>query len=355
MTVQKVLQTLDGIEANSMTDQTPNSAAAHPADYFLQRANNLSDLLSATAARTALGLGSIAVEDKDALYAAWRDAITQHVKDVLTLLDLQDTPNSYTDPQPYMGGAIGRVTNDGTAFRFADGVRIAQQRLLVGVGAVSNESTLMSLTSSNYLYVGDYGTNTAVCRVGIDKNLYISGNVSPGGADVAEWMENTGAIIPPGTPVVVEGGLVRAANGGDATSDIIGVARNAEGVSLACGAQLMLRREKYVCDDFDHIQVTPTQFWRWLENDSYQYVLYTGPVRPVGVPETATTVWMDITQYNVGFSETTPQTPLQDRTNYTLVGLWGKMQVLNGSPVNPKWIDLGAHGTSCHMYLVGTP
>lgn len=90
------LDQLDALWAN-IGDNAFGTSATKAVGFFLQAANNLSDLTNATTARTNLGLGSAALAGAGA---------SGHV------LPFLDAANSWSAAQTFAGGLTGNVTGD---------------------------------------------------------------------------------------------------------------------------------------------------------------------------------------------------------------------------------------------------
>jgi hypothetical protein len=210
-------------------------------------------------------------------------------------------------------------------------------------------------------------TNTAHTLRG-DGNAYADGTWNNNGADYAEYFESaTGAAIPVGTTVVLDGNKVRASTDQDAASLIIGVVRPKEPsiASMVVGNTAWNKWQgMFLTDDFGRYILEPHEVVEWDEvNDAgeTEHKSYESHMVPSGVvvPETATRKSLDekgnpFTHYklNPDYDASHAYVPREERPEWLIIGLIGQVPVLVGQPIGDRWIKMRDVSASVAEYMI---
>ena len=210
-------------------------------------------------------------------------------------------------------------------------------------------------------------TNTSFTLRG-DGNAYADGTWNNNGADYAEYFESaTGAAIPVGTTVVLDGNKVRAATAQDAASLIIGVVRPKEPsiASMVVGNTAWNKWQKmFLTDDFGRYILEAHEVIEWDEvNDAgeTEHKSYESHLVPSGVvvPENATRKSVDekgnaFTHYKINpdYDPSHEYVSREERPEWLIIGLIGQVPVLTGQPIGDRWIKMRDVSASVTEYMV---
>ncbi|ADO97382.1 pre-neck appendage protein [Synechococcus phage S-SM2] len=189
-----------------------------------------------------------------------------------------------------------------------------------------------------------------------DGNAFADGTWSPNGADYAEYFESsTGAAIPVGTTVVLENNKVRAATSEDSASSIMGVVRpKAPGkiASVIGNSAWNKWSNKYLTDDFDRFILDEHLVYEWTEtgedgqeiNHSYEsHQIPEGVTIPSDVVgQTHDSKGNRFVHYrlNPDFDPSVTYVPREERDEWIIVGLIGQVKILDGQPMNDRWVKM---------------
>jgi hypothetical protein len=210
-------------------------------------------------------------------------------------------------------------------------------------------------------------TNTSFTLRG-DGNAYADGTWNNNGADYAEYFESaTGAAIPVGTTVVLDGNKVRASTDQDAASLIIGVVRPKEPsiASMVVGNTAWNKWQgMFLTDDFGRYILEPHEVVEWSEvngEDKTEFKSYESHMIPSGVvvPENATRKSLDekgnpFTHYklNPDYDASHAYVPREERPEWLIIGLIGQVPVLAGQPIGDRWIKMRDVSASVAEYMI---
>ena len=189
-----------------------------------------------------------------------------------------------------------------------------------------------------------------------DGNAFADGTWNPNGADYAEYFESsTGAAIPVGTTVVLENDKVRAATSEDSASSIMGVIRpKAPGkISSVVGNSAWNKwSDKYLTDDFDQYILDEHVVYEWtetFEDGDDIFHSYESHQIPEGVTIPSDVVGQThdakgnrFTHYrlNPDFDPSVTYVPREERDEWVIVGLMGQVKILDGQPMNDRWVKM---------------
>ena len=189
-----------------------------------------------------------------------------------------------------------------------------------------------------------------------DGNAFADGTWNPNGADYAEYFESsTGAAIPVGTTVVLENDKVRAATSEDSASSIMGVIRpKAPGkISSVVGNSAWNKwSDKYLTDDFDQYILDEHVVYEWtetVEDGDDIFHSYESHQIPEGVTIPSDVVGQThdakgnrFTHYrlNPDFDPSVTYVPREERDEWVIVGLMGQVKILDGQPMNDRWVKM---------------
>ena len=189
-----------------------------------------------------------------------------------------------------------------------------------------------------------------------DGNAYADGTWNNNGADYAEFFESTtGAAIPVGTTVVLENNKVRAATADDSASAIMGVIRPKEPsqASMTIGNTAWNKwTGKYLTDDFDRFILDEHVVYEWTEevedgdDIKHSYVSHAIP-DGITVPDDVVGQTHDekgnrFVHYrlNPDYDPDLTYVPREERDEWVVVGLIGQVKILDGQPMNDRWIKM---------------
>ena len=171
----------------------------------------------------------------------------------------------------------------------------------------------ISAPSANGNIYAFYGGPTCKLIIKGDGDVEADGTVTSGSYDFAEYFESTdGTIIPNGTPVVFVGDKVRAAIEGEIPGGVIS--------ATACfvGNKGLEWQGKYEKDNFGKIILD--------ENN-----------KPIETKE---------------YDPKLEFISREQRAEWNIVGLIGKVYIKKGSPINPNWIFLKDANEEADLYLI---
>ena len=189
-----------------------------------------------------------------------------------------------------------------------------------------------------------------------DGQAFADGSWNPNGADYAEYFESsTGAAIPVGTTVVLENNKVRAATSEDSASSIMGVIRpKAPGKILGVVGNSAWNKwtGKYLTDDFDRYILDEHVVYEWtetVEDGDDIFHSYESHRIPEGV-----TIPSDVVgqthdakgnrfvhyRLNPDFDPSLTYVPREERDEWVIVGLMGQVKILDGQPMNDRWVKM---------------
>ena len=189
-----------------------------------------------------------------------------------------------------------------------------------------------------------------------DGNAYADGTWNNNGADYAEFFESsTGSAIPVGTTVVLVNNKVRAATADDAASSIIGVVRPKEPgqASMTIGNTAWNKwTGKYLTDDFDRFILDEHGVYEWTEavedgdDIVHSYESHNLP-EGVTVPDDVVGQTHDASgnrfvhyRLNPDYDASLAYVPREKRDEWVIVGLVGQVKILDGQPMNDRWIKM---------------
>jgi hypothetical protein len=187
------------------------------------------------------------------------------------------------------------------------------------------------------------GTSTVM---NLEGTVQINGTTQSGD-DYAEYFETLdGNAIANGTPVILTDGKIAAANASVSADQIIGVIRPPRSSSVVGGSDLGEWHNKYLQTVWgDHVRTENVYYtWTtWAVNEQGQNRPTEHKVTSIDdIPEGQE--YQTIENYqkviNPEYDETLEYQSREERPEWQIVGLLGKVQILSGSPTNPRWIKM---------------
>ena len=187
------------------------------------------------------------------------------------------------------------------------------------------------------------GTSTVM---NLEGTVQINGTTQSGD-DYAEYFETLdGNAIANGTPVILTDGKIAAANTSVSVDQIIGVIRPPRSSSVVGGSDLGEWHNKYLQTVWgDHVRTENVYYtWTtWAVNEQGQNRPTEHKVTSIDdIPEGQE--YQTIENYqkviNPEYDETLEYQSREERPEWQIVGLLGKVQILSGSPTNPRWIKM---------------
>ena len=180
----------------------------------------------------------------------------------------------------------------------------------------------------------------------LEGTVQINGTTQSG-SDYAEYFETTdGLAIANGTPVVLVDGKISAANSTVSTDHVIGVIRPPRSSSSIGGSDLGEWHNKYLKTVWGDTIRTKHVFYQWTtwavneegENRPTEHTVTSLDDIPSGQEyETVTNYTKTI---NPDYDETLEYKTREERPEWQIVGLVGQVQILSGSPTNPRWVKM---------------
>lgn len=264
-----------------------------------------------------------------------------------------------------VGGSWGRVASmsnaDGVnAFKGANSSATFSASLFLG-------ATTRSANTSYSYYWGESnanGTFDTEFNLRGDGTGLCDGSWTGGGADYAEYFESaTGAAIPVGTTVVLDGEKVRAATPDDPASAVIGVVRpkkNSAASAVIGNAAWNRWNGKFLTDDFGAYVMEDHDVIQWTdaEGNVQSYESHAVPAGVV-VPDDASVLTHDDKgvrfqhrKLNPDFDPQVAYVPREDRDEWVVVGLVGQVPISNGQPIGDRWIKMSDRSETVSIYLV---
>lgn len=195
-------------------------------------------------------------------------------------------------------------------------------------------------------------------------NGYFDGGADMGAADYAEYFEwsdgNPNNEDRRGYSVVLENGKIRIATSEDNVNDLIGIVSVHAAI---CGdAAHMAWQGRYKLDKFGARVTQDVNHTCWMDKpdgDRHESLQWDNKYSAeyiaennIEVPDHAQVI---TTQVPVESDEYDPQTeyiPRADRPEWSPIGLMGKLPLLKGEPVHPRWIKLYEMNDEVDMWLV---
>ena len=225
-------------------------------------------------------------------------------------------------------------------------------------------------TTSDYTMAGWYTGNSSDSitsdrqfRFIADGNAYADGSWNGGGADYAEFFEwldgNSSDEDRKGISVVLDNGKIRAATGSDNTDNIIGVI-SANPVVVGDSASERWK-EKWITDDFGGSVEETYTITEWYDETEKRKVNYPTDSIPsdvtVGVGSSVLSTDENGNAYtrkklNPSWDSTATYIPREERKEWDIVGLMGKLKVKSDQPVGTRWIKIREVSASVHEYLI---
>ena len=180
----------------------------------------------------------------------------------------------------------------------------------------------------------------------LEGSIQING-VTQSGSDYAEYFETyDGSAIANGIPVILIDGKIRAANTTSSTNDIIGVIRPPRSSSAVGGSDLGEWHNKYLKTVWGNHIRTDDVFYTWTtwavneqgQNRPTEHKVTSIDDIPSGQEYQRVENFQKI--INPEYDETLEYQTREERPEWQIVGLLGQVQILSGSPTNPRWIKM---------------
>jgi hypothetical protein len=267
---------------------------------------------------------------------------------------ISNTVETNTLSLDYIAGGNGATLSSAVGFYYTE-------------NATSNYSTYSRLTSGSYdgiIHRSGQGraSNTAsdfiLCQSNTnattDTDFVVRGDgriasdvatiTSP--ADYAEYFEwvdgNPNAEDRVGISVVLVGNKIVEAT--ENSEDIIGIVSGRPG--FIGDTAWSHWNEKYLIDDFGRRIIEDYEVYQWTETDSegkvkeLAYAFDDFTLQDVEVPEDHTVVIQQRDKVNLNYDPDVEYVPREDRQEWDAIGLVGKVRMIKGKPVNPRWRKL---------------
>jgi hypothetical protein len=195
-------------------------------------------------------------------------------------------------------------------------------------------------------------------------NGYFDGGADLGNADYAEYFEwsdgNPNNEDRRGYSVVLENGKIRIATSEDTVNDLIGIVSVHAAI---CGdAAHMAWQGKYQLDKFGARVTQDVNHTCWMdkpdgdhhESDEWdcKYTDEYIAANNIEVPDHAQVITTQEPVESEAYDPQTEYIPRADRPEWSPIGLMGKLPLLKGEPVHPRWIKLYEMNDELDMWLV---
>ena len=185
--------------------------------------------------------------------------------------------------------------------------------------------------SASYSFANFYSGGTADLEFKFsgDGNASCDGAWSGGGADYAEWFEwadgNPGAQDRRGVSVVLDGARIRPARSGEAPVGVVSA-----NPSVVGDGDMGRWKGKYLRDEYGA--------YVWEDHE-------VADARGVAVVQQRR-------KLNPGYDPDRPYTPREERPEWCMVGLIGKLRLRRGQPAGVRWIRMRRLGDAVEEWLV---
>jgi hypothetical protein len=162
-------------------------------------------------------------------------------------------------------------------------------------------------------------------------------------AEYFEWVDgNPNAEDRVGIPVTLVGNKIVEAT--EDSEDIIGIVSGRPG--FIGDTAWSHWNEKYLIDDFGRRILEDYEVYQWTEiNDKGEtkeisYAFDDFIMQEIEVPENHTVVIQQRDKVNPNYDPEVEYVPREDRQEWDAIGLVGKVRMIKGKPVNPRWRKL---------------
>jgi hypothetical protein len=220
------------------------------------------------------------------------------------------------------------IFGEGSSYTTGSTFKVSSTNSSIGGNAYISGITCARGATSEYRFFGmfsgtssDTGTPADTeAYIRGDGNAYADGSWNGGGADYAEYFEwsdgNTSNEDRRGYSVVLDGDKIRHATDSDAATSIIGVISG--NPSVVGDTDIGRWKQKYRRDDFGSYI---------LDEDGHRIL-------------------------NPDYDEEQEYVSREDRNEWDVVGLMGKLRIRKGQPVGERWIKMRDISDSVEEWLV---
>jgi len=186
-------------------------------------------------------------------------------------------------------------------------------------------------------------------------NLSIDGSYSDGGADFAEMFESVdGKKIEVGKTVVLENDKIREAKKGESPIGVI--SSNPTIVGNAGGSNASKEwTGKYLKDDFGNYIYEKAEFWRYKKytgKKKQDYIKMSNWSDKEKPPRGAKIEIKKRKKINPKWDKKKKYIPREERDEWNVVGLLGRVRILKGQPTAPSWVKLRDISDKVEEWLV---
>jgi len=186
-----------------------------------------------------------------------------------------------------------------------------------------------------------------------DGNLAIDGAYTDGGADYAEMFESVnGKKIKVGETVVLENDKIRSAKKGE---NPIGVISETAGIIANSGGNDSGENwtGKYLKDELGRFIYEEAEYWlyrvRSKEGHLHKKSSWSSDKKPIAGSIIKKKLRKKI---NPEWNKDEKYIPREERPEWNVVGLLGRVRILKGQPIAPSWIKLREISNSLDEYLI---
>lgn len=241
---------------------------------------------------------------------------------------------------------IGYYWADGTTGDYAV-YAISTNTSYAGIHHRTNQYRASNTTSDFILcYSNASGTLDLDFQVRGDGRIASDVSTITSPADYAEYFEwvdgNPNAEDRVGIPVVLVGNKIVEAT--ENSEDIIGIVSGRPG--FIGDSAWSHWNEKYLIDDFGRRITEDYEVYKWTETDDegkvkeFGYDFDDPRLQEIQIPEDYTTVIQQRDKVNPDYDPSIEYVPREDRQEWDAIGLVGKVRMIKGKPVNPRWRKL---------------
>jgi len=227
-------------------------------------------------------------------------------------------------------------------------------------GRLSQFDLPPSDSTTNAKFIACYSSNPGGSAdlefyVRVDGNAYVDGSFSGGGADYAEFFEwkdgNSSNENRVGCSVVLEGNQIRKATSSDNTSNIIGVI--SVNPSVVGDADGEYWNGTYLKDDFGKYIFKDSEQIEWADKEGIKYSYQKDYVpSDVTVPSDAKKTPIKVRTLNPDYDKSKTYERREDRKEWDMVGMMGKLRMLKGQPTGDRWIKMRDISDTVEEWLV---
>jgi len=274
----------------------------------------------------------------------WRFETPVYINSTLRAVGAIVGPNFASGNAPASSSSVGYRHIDSTTGNYAMYSSLTSASY-AGIAIRVNKARVSDSTSEFILCYSNTASDLDF-RVRGDGQIYSDAASIVAPADYAEYFEwfdgNTNAEDRAGIPVVLVGNKIVEAT--ENSEEIIGIVSGRPG--FIGDSAWSHWNEKYLIDDFGRRILEDYEVYEWIEVDKngkiveLSYAFDDPKMDDINLPENYKTVIQQREKVNPNYDPELEYTPRENRQEWDAIGLVGKVRMIKGKPVNPRWRKL---------------